>query len=166
MGAAFVAIPDADPEGKTASQGALQKRFAELGITQASVASIAFDASYKLPMFNVEGAYLGRWINPDESGQGTVYDQGLRLQTGVFLVPSRLEIAWRWAYINYDDSTSIEDEIARDNSWELSSGINFYFFRHKNRKLQLSYSYINNEFTGGVPDTDEKVLRLQFQFAF
>ena len=110
----------------------------------------------------------GRWINPDKGGRETVYDQGLRIQNGVFLVPDFIEVVGRWAYIFYDTSPSVVTmgEVVRDRSWELTPGINCYFSRNNNWKVQLSYSFVNNEFTGGAPDINEKVLRVQFQAYF
>ena len=168
FGAALVGIPDFDISNDTSHRGALDKRFTELGIVRGGVVSIAADASYKQPMYNVEAAYLGRWIDPDEGGGGTVYDQGLRIQTGVFFVPDFLEMAGRWAYIFYDNSPDVvgSDESLRDSSMELTYGINVFFSKNDNLKLQLSYSFINNTFTQGAPDMDQKVLRIQFQAIF
>jgi hypothetical protein len=168
FGAAFVGIPDMDIKGKTPDSGALVERFEELGIERGGVVSIAADASYKLPTYNIEAAYLGRWIDPDEGARDTVYDQGLRIQSGLFLVPDFIEVAGRWAYIFYDTSPSVVTMggVVRDNSWELTPGINCYFSRNNNWKVQLSYSFVNNEFTGGAPDINEKVLRVQFQAYF
>ena len=119
-------------------------------------------------MYNVEAAYLGRWIDPDEGDGETVYDQGLRIQTGVFFVPDLIEMAGRWAYIFYDTSPQAVgvDESLRDTSMELTGGINVFISRNDNLKLQLSYSFINNTFTQGAPDIDQKVLRIQFQVIF
>jgi len=168
FGAALVGIPDFDISNDTSHRGALDKRFTELGIVRGGVVSIAADASYKQPMYNVEAAYLGRWIDPDEGGGGTVYDQGLRIQTGVFFVPDFLEMAGRWSYIFYDTSPEVAgvDESLRDTSMELTYGINVFFSKNDNLKLQLSYSFINNTFTQGASDMDQKVLRIQFQVIF
>ncbi len=168
FGVAFVGIPDLDIRGKTPDSGALIKRFAELGIVRGGVASITADAAYKLPMFNVEGAYLGRWIDPDEGARDIAYDQGLRIQSGLFLVPDFIEVAGRWAYIFYDTSPSVVGigAIVRDSSLELTPGMNIYISRNNDLKLQLSYSLIKTSFTQGAQDIDEKVFRMQFQVQF
>jgi len=148
--------------------GALIERFIELDISKGNVVSVTGDAAYKLPMFNVEAAYLGRWIEPEIGGRETVYDQGLRIQTGVFLVPDLIEVAGRWAYIFYDTSPGVVgvEEVLIDTSLELTSGINVYLSKNNNWKVQLSYSFFNDTFTQGAPDTDEKTLRIQFQVIF
>ncbi|MFA9408549.1 MAG: porin [Candidatus Dadabacteria bacterium] len=169
-GAALVYIPALSVEGKEneGDSSALIERFIELGISKGNVVSITGDASYKLPMFNVEAAYTGRWINPDNSGSETVYDQGIRIQTGLFLMPELIEIAGRWAFISYDTSPGVSgvEQALRDTSSELTSGINYYISKNNNHKLQLSYSFINETFTQGAPNEDEKTLRVQFQVQF
>ena len=168
FGTAVVYLPSLSVKENEGDSGALIERFIELGISKGNVVSITGDAAYKLPMFNVEAAYLGRWIEPEIGGGGTVYDQGLRIQTGLFLVPDTIEMAGRWAYIFYDTSPGVAEvgEALRDTSSELTTGINYYISKNNNWKVQLSYSFFNNTFTQGAPDTDQKGLRIQFQALF
>jgi len=169
FGAAVVYLPSLSVKENEGGAGALIERFIELGISKGNVASGTADAAYKLPMFNVEAAYLGRWIDPAQGGGGdTVYDHGVRIQTGLFLMPDLIEIAGRWAFISYDTSPGVfgVQEPLRDTSLELTSGINYYISKNNNWKLQLSYSFINETFTQGAPDTDEKTLRVQLQVQF
>jgi len=167
-GAALVYIPALSFKESSGDSGALIQRFIELGISKGNVVSITGDASYKLPMFNVEAAYTGRWIEPDQGGGDTVYDQGVRIQTGLFLMPELIELAGRWAFISYDTSPGVSgvEQALRDNSLELTSGINYYISKNNNHKLQLSYSFINETFTQGAPNEDQKTLRVQFQVQF
>ena len=168
FGAAVVYLPSLSVKENEGDSGALIERFIELDISKGNVVSVTGDAAYKLPMFNVEAAYLGRWIEPEIGGRETVYDQGLRIQTGVFLVPDLIEVAGRWAYIFYDTSPGVVgvEEVLIDTSLELTSGINVYLSKNNNWKVQLSYSFFNDTFTQGAPDTDEKTLRIQFQVIF
>ena len=168
FGTAVVYLPSLSVKENEGDSGALIERFIELDISKGNVVSVTGDAAYKLPMFNVEAAYLGRWIEPEIGGGGTVYDQGLRIQTGLFLVPDTIEMAGRWAYIFYDTSPGVAEvgEALRDTSSELTTGINYYISKSNKWKLQLSYSFINDTFTQGGPDTDQKGLRIQFQALF
>ena len=168
LGAALVYLPDLSVKENDGDSGALIQRFIELGIEKGNVVSITGDAAYKLPMFNVEAAYLGRWIEPETGGNETVYDQGFRLQSGIFMVPDLIEIAGRWAFIDYDTSpgeVGVEGTL-RDNSLELTTGINYYISKSNKWKLQLSYSLISSTFTQGAPDMNQKALRIQFQAYF
>ena len=168
FGVALIGIPDLDVSGKTPDSGALVERLAGLGIVRSGVVSIAADVSYKLPAYNIEAAYIGRWIDPDKGGRETVYDQGLRIQTGLFLVPDTIELAGRWAFISYDTSPGVAEagKVLSDTSLELTPGINYYISKSNEWKLQLSYSFISDTFTQGAPDENQKALRIQLQANF
>ena len=168
FGTAIVYIPGLSVKENEGESGALIQRFIDLGISKGNVVSVTGDAAYKLPMFNVEAAYLGRWIEPDIGGSETVYDQGLRIQTGLFLVPKLIELAGRWAFIWYDTSPGVvgTQDVQRDTSLELTYGINYYISESNKWKLQLSYSFISDTFTQGAPDENQKGLRIQFQALF
>ncbi len=168
FGTAVVYLPSLSVKENEGDSGALIERFIELDISKGNVVSVTGDAAYKLPMFNVEAAYISRWIEPEIGGSETVYDQGLRIQTGLFLMPDTIEMAGRWAYIFYDTSPGVAEvgEALRDTSSELTTGINYYISKSNKWKLQLSYSFLNDTFTQGAPDTDQKGLRIQFQALF
>lgn len=167
-GTAIAYLPALTIKENEGESGALIERFIELGISKGNVFLVTGDAAYKLPMFNFEAAYLGRWIEPDTGGNGTVYDQGLRIQTGLFLVPNLIEMAGRWAFIVYDTSPGAvgTQDAQKDTSLELTSGINYYISESNKWKLQLSYSFINDTYTKGAPDENQKGLRIQFQANF
>ena len=97
-----------------------------------------------------------------------MYDQGIRIQTGLFLMPDLIEIAGRWAFVSYDTSPGVSgvQEALRDTSLELAGGINYYISQNNDWKVQLSYSFINETFTQGAPDEDQKTLRVQLQVQF
>lgn len=168
FGAALFALPSLSVKENDGDSGALIQRFIELGISKGNVVSATGDASYKLPRFNIEAAYIGRWIDPEIGGGATVYDHGVRIQTGLFLIPDLIEVAGRWAFVSYDTSpgVSVMQDSLRDNSSELTSGINYYISKSNSWKLQLSYSFISDTFTQGAPNEDQKTLRLQMQVQF
>ncbi len=169
FGAAMFALPDLSVKENEGDSGALIQRFIELGISKGNVVSATADASYKLPMYNIEAAYIGRWIEPTQGGGGdTVYDQGIRIQTGLFLMSDLIEMAGRWAFVSYDTSPGVSgvQEPLRDNSLELTGGVNYYISQNNNWKVQLSYSFINERFTQGAPDENQKTLRVQLQVQF
>ncbi|GJM15154.1 MAG: hypothetical protein DHS20C13_04810 [Thermodesulfobacteriota bacterium] len=167
-GMALLYFPSLSVQENDGDSGALVERFIELGIEKGNVTSVTADVSYKQPSFNIEAAYIGRWIDPEIGGGATVYDQGFRIQTGLFLMPDLIEIAGRWAFISYDTSpgVSVMQDSLMDNSSELTSGINYYISKSNSWKLQLSYSFISDTFTQGAPNEDQKTLRLQMQVQF
>ncbi len=141
----------------------IDDRFAEIGITDGDFAQITADVNFKYKGFSFEGEYDGRWISP-AANQGasisSVYDQGFRVQGGVFLLPKLVEVAGRFALIDFDD-----DVPGQDLSYEITPGLNFYMSRSHKWKIQLSYSYIKNEFTN-ESDINENIFRAQLQAMF
>jgi len=100
VGAAMAGIPGLNINRKS-PDGSISNRMEELGITVADVVSITGDVNFKTPMFNVQGSYMGRWIDPDQGGAGSAFDQGFNIQSGVFLMPKTVEFAGRFSYIDY-----------------------------------------------------------------
>jgi regulator of replication initiation timing len=165
FGAAAATIPGLNIDRKSAD-GNIDSRFEELGITTGDVTSITADVNFKYTIFSVEGEYDGRWIQPDQSGIGTAYDQGFRIQGGIFLLPHYIELAGRWAYIDFDNVASLNpDEDPLTKEWQVTPGINFYLSGDNRWKIQLDYSYIKDEFRVGQ-DINENIWRVQLQTYF
>ncbi|MCI0455296.1 MAG: hypothetical protein L0Y68_09930 [Candidatus Dadabacteria bacterium] len=145
--------PDAD----------ISTRFADIGIVAGDFAQFTADLNFKYKGFSFEGEYDGRWISPDAdqaASINTVFDQGFRVQGGVFLLPKLVEVAGRFALIDFDDAVP-----GPDLSYQITPGINFYMSRSHKWKIQLDYSYIKNEFTK-EGDIDENIFRAQLQAYF
>jgi len=140
---------------------AIAERFDEIGIIAGDFAQFTADLNFKYEGFSVEGEYDARWISPDQAASiSTVFDQGFRVQSGVFLLPKLVEVAGRFALIDFDD-----DVPGPDLSYEITPGLNFYMSRSHKWKIQLSYSFIKNTFTN-AGDIDENIFRAQLQAYF
>jgi hypothetical protein len=141
----------------------INERFDQIGIDVGDFEQITADVNFKYKAFSLEGEYDGRWIQPG-SGQGvstsSVFDQGFRVQGGVFLLPKLVEVAGRFAYIDYDN-----DVPGPTLSYEITPGLNFYMSRSHKWKMQLNYSYIKNEFNDS-DDVNENIFRAQLQASF
>lgn len=144
---------------KDANLGGAGDRILELGAPEAQVISWTGDINFKHPIFSMEGEYIGRWVDP-EGGADSLYDQGFRVQGGVFLIPNRLELAGRFAYIAFDDEVG-----DRDNLWEVTPGINYYLSENHRWKIQVDYSFIREEDVAGEQE-DTNRLRAQVQAYF
>ena len=92
-----------------------------------------------------------------ESASGDVDSEGYIAQIGVFLIPSKLEVAGRWSQIDLD--TSVDD----NEQTETRLVFGYYFNKH-DLKFQADYGQIKNEASA----TDEKtdIFRAQFQIVF
>lgn len=165
IGAAVAGIPGLSIDRKTPDSD-IDDRFIEIfgadlieaGDAEADLITATADINFKYSIFSAEGDYFIRRIDSD-GGFESATDQGLRVQGGVFLIPDFIEVAGRYALIAFDD-----DVDGRDKRWEITPGVNFYFSGHK-YKVQLSYSLISDEDTGG-DEVDQNVFRAQFQAYF
>lgn len=148
--------------------GGIGRRMDELGTNVAQVTSITGDLNYKHPRFNVQGAYYGRWISPDDTIGSTAFDQGFNVQAGLFVVPREWEIAGRFAYIDYDDGANINlgEGDARDRTYSLTAGLNYYISHDHRWKIQATYSYLNTEDVSGTETVADSILQAQLQAYF
>jgi hypothetical protein len=109
----------------------------------ADVVGLTTDINFKYWPLSIEGDYEARWIMPKSIEPGSVFDQGFRVQFGIFLVPKVAEVAGRYAWITYD-----HDVKGKYKSWAFTPGLNFYLSRDNRWKVQLDYSYTMNEDAG------------------
>src|SRR3989337_4201884 len=149
-----------------APYAAIADRFDEIGVVSGDFAQFTADLNFKYKIFSIEGEYDARWISPDGASIDTVFDQGFRIQSGVFLIPKLVEVAARFAYIDFDASVpNVPDVDEPDNQWQITPGLNFYMSHSHKWKIQLDYSFIKNEFTN-ASDIDENIFRAQLQAYF
>ncbi|HSC35726.1 MAG TPA: porin [Thermodesulfobacteriota bacterium] len=167
IGVAAAALPGLNCAVKT-PDGDVCDRVEELAFPQSNLFQITGDINFKMPFFNVEAEYDGRWLEPETGAQDTAYDQGFRVQAGVFVVPKTWEIAGRFAYIDYDTKSSVVPPGVSTNSsqWAITPGLNYYISRDHRWKVQADYNFVRNEFTLGEPDQDDNIWRLQLQAYF
>lgn len=164
VGLASAGIAGLNIDRKT-PDGDLDDRIEEIfdgtGTTpESDVFALTADASFKYRRFSVEGEYNARWIDPKGIEEARVFDQGIRLQTGYFLWPGLLEAAARYAIVIYDDEVG-----SRDNTWEITPGLNLYLSHDHRFKVQISYTFMREEFSDSV-DIDSNIFRTQLQFYF
>lgn len=167
LGAAASALPGLNCDRKT-PDGGVCDRIAELGFPQSNFTQITADANFKMPFFNIEGYYVGRWLSPDSGPQDTAYDQGFNVQGGVFLLPKMIEVAGRFSFIDYDTASGVVPAgvSVSDTQWALTPGLNYYISHDHRWKIQVDYSFIRNTFTEGAPDIDQNIFRAQLQAFF
>jgi hypothetical protein len=167
IGASIAGIPGLNIGRKTPDND-IDERFDEIfgadvikaGNARADVIAFTADANFKYWIFSLEGEYHIRRIDPEESGFEEATDQGFRAQAGLFIVPEFIEIAGRFALIDFDDDVG-----GRAKKWEITPGLNFYLSKDHKYKLQFSYSFIRDEDTDNN-QIDENVLRAQLQVYF
>jgi hypothetical protein len=162
---------------------------------------IEFVGAFKIKGFYVEAQCIGGKVDPDmrylrakddNLRDLEFHNTGKRLQAGIFVIPTRLEFAGRWAAVDrkakakFASDPSVEEEI---DQAEYRLGLNWYFSKH-DWKWQFDVGQIRTEwevndqklavpsrddFAGGIGFDDkviqnnarkDKEFRTQFQLQF
>lgn len=158
-------IDDGDVFDETDNEN-IQYRAEGVYADASSLGALTFtaDAAFMIPRANLEAEYIGQDFSPSGGDFGDAYDQGWRVQGGVFLLPKIVEAAFRYAYVDYDNDVFLDDSDV-DNQWEITPGINYYINHSHRWKLQADYSYIQSELFSG-DDLNENRVRVQLQAYF
>ena len=167
VGFAAAAIPGLNCD-RDVPNGGVCPRIAALGFPTTDFTQLTGDLSFKMAYFNVEAEYEARWLSPDTGPQDTAFDQGFRVQAGAFLMPKTVELAARYALVDFDTSSSVvpPDTSLASRQWEITPELNYYMSHDHRWKLMLSYTFQRNEATQDVPDVDANIVRAQLQANF
>ncbi|MCW5893648.1 MAG: hypothetical protein KIT14_24300 [bacterium] len=120
------------------------------------VVQATFDTQLKWRGLSVLGDYY--WAEGDPNDRSTHSAQGYNTQIGYFILPKKLEAAFRWSWVNRDLQTS------RASMREIGGALGYFFLAH-NLKLQGDIRSLREEFPG-APREDSLEYRLQLQAIF
>jgi phosphate-selective porin len=108
--------------------------------------TFGLDALFRVGGFSLQGEYMGRWLDYDDSVEGvlasggdldTNYAHGFYAQAGLFLVPSTLEVTGRVSAVWSDSST------LGGTGFEAGPGLNWYISKSHKIKVQTDVMYID-----------------------
>ncbi|HLE26333.1 MAG TPA: porin [Thermodesulfobacteriota bacterium] len=156
ISAAVAFLPGYKPVNDSPDNVVINNRMFALGSDKSNIFQFSADISVKYSIFSLEAEYDLRNINPDEAGIDSALSQGVRVQSGVFLIPKLIEVAGRFAIID------LGNDFGDDKIWEITPGLSFYFIKNHNLKLQFDYSFIRDE----LLDTDINRARAQLTVSF
>jgi len=127
-----------------------------------NIRSISCDAAFKWRGLYAQAEYFtGR--AEGVFSHDTLYAQGFYTQAGYFLIPSKLELAARYAYL--DPNCNVGSDL-----WVESMGVVSWYFNKHNLKVQADYTDIHKQaavaFNSGPHSTDDHRFRLQAQLLF
>lgn len=125
-------------------------------IVEADVFQFTADIAFKYRGFTTEAEYDLRYISSDTGDNATGY--GLRVQAGYFLIPERLDLAFRYAIVDPNDYKR------DDKRQELTPALGFYFFKHR-LKITADYSLLLGQNPSGGDFKDHR-FRVQTEFYF
>jgi phosphate-selective porin OprO/OprP len=120
------------------------------------VVQATFDTQFKWRGLSVLGDYY--WAEGDPNDRASHAAQGFNTQIGYFLLPKKLEAAFRWSWVNRDLQAG--DSTTR----EIGGALGWFFLAH-NLKLQGDVRSLREELPG-MPTEKALEYRLQLQAIF
>lgn len=158
FGMAGAYLPGLDPGERKTLAGPLGNT--NILPVESDVYELVADLAFKYQNFSFEGGYYFRNIDPNEPTPfGDENAQGFYLQGGYFVIPKKLELAARYAWVNPDNPNQTDD----NEQQEYTGGLSYYIYGH-DLKLQANYSFFSNETETG--DKDEHVAQGMVTLAF
>ncbi len=120
-----------------------------------------FDAAFKWQGLSLQGEYFIAQADGQNSTKKTLRAQGFYGQAGYFIIPTHLEVAGRYSYLDPNR------DVAGDLQTEAQGAVSYYFNKH-NLKLQADYTNSHKQpvLNGGANSTDDKIVRVQAQIIF
>ncbi|GIW42626.1 MAG: hypothetical protein KatS3mg076_3203 [Candidatus Binatia bacterium] len=128
------------------------------GFREADILGVTADAQFKYAGFSVLGDYHFRRVDPDGSGLSSFDAHGFVVQAGYYLVPQKLEIAARYAWVDRNDDVG-------DNGEREYGGALAYYISGHNLKIQADLREVDRERPGADTKNDLEG-RLQIQAIF
>ena len=110
------------------------------------IQSWGVDAQFKWCGFSLQGEGYWGQAKGQTSGQ-RVYAYGWYAQAGYFILPQRLDLAGRYAFVDYNRS------VARGGVSVISAQTSYYF-RRNSLKVVLDYSRTHRKRPSGQPAND------------
>jgi len=121
-----------------------------------------FDGVFTWQGLSVQGEYFIGQADGSTS-KNTLRAQGYYAQAGYFVIPKKLEVAARYAYLDPNR------DIANDLQVEATGGVSWYLSGN-NLKLQADYTNIHKQkaisYNSGPNTTDDRQVRFQAQLLF
>ena len=120
------------------------------------------DGVFKWKGLSVQGEYFIGQADGSTS-KNTLRAQGFYAQAGYFVIPKKLELAARYAYLDPNR------DIANDLQVEATGGVSWYLSGN-NLKLQADYTNVHKQkaisYNSGPNATDDRQVRFQAQLLF
>lgn len=139
-----------------------------MNIDSYTVNTFAVDFSTKFRGWSTSVEYYFRYINQFQGGSVPgLFDHGLWLQVGKFVVPDKLQLISRWSRVDGDSGTL---GAANQSSDEIAAGIVWYL-RDQHAKATLDFTHldgapIDSSALDISPGDRGWLIRSQIQFAF
>ena len=125
------------------------------------VDSYGVDLAFKWMGLSLQGEYLlGEAESQRTAAKGLLRAQGFYGQAGYMVIPKKLEVAFRYSYLDQNRS------VANDLKTEQIGAVSYYFNKH-NMKLQGDVANIHTQSSANpTKPTDDMQYRVQLQMIF
>ena len=132
-------------------------------LSKDSTTNVTLDMGYRWDGLSFQAAGYYRHDSFTTPSLSSGDDWGYYSQMGYYLIPSRLELAGRVSGVEFD-KLNVAGVYRKTTAY--SAGLNYYFHGH-NVKLQMDYSFLDNDSFRGQPSArDAHRVRFQTQFLF
>ena len=154
------------------------------GDVTAEVNNLEGDMAFKWKGFFIEAEYLRAWVSNDQHADAatpippfkrapnSLEPWGYNAQIGYFVIPKKLELAFRYSELTPDDNTTVKKSDGRvivPRQQEILGAVNYYFWAH-NLKLISDFGQVVSQGVkdnaGNIEDRDDFRLRVQVQLIF
>jgi hypothetical protein len=135
--------------------------------TRFNIEQYVAEVAYKYQGLSLQSEYHWKDIKDTETG----VEHGLKgsyAQVGYFFnelnksIPEELELAFRYAFVDEPDSSSLNQE---NNREEFTVGANYFFAGHNN-KITVDYSYLTLDDASDNRSYDDNRVRVQWDISF
>jgi phosphate-selective porin OprO/OprP len=151
----YAAVPTSTPgSGGWLGRSFNKTGFAAAGIDKLDVDSYGADLAFKWMGLSLQGEYLLAQAEAQSNGH-LLRAHGFYAQTGYTVIPKKLEVAFRYSYLDPDRDKS------NDHVTETTGAVSYYFSKH-NLKVQGDVSNIHDQNTF----KDDMQYRVQAQIIF
>ena len=123
--------------------------------------------AFKYKGLAIQQEYHQKDVEDKSTGLTHNYE-GLYAQIGYFFhglipsIPEKLELAFRYAFVNAPDVVNIGTQ---DDREEFTVGLNYFFAGHNN-KVTLDYSYLTLDDQSASQNVSDNRIRLQWDISF
>lgn len=124
--------------------------------------SFGIDTAFKWQGLSAQGEYLYGKADSQQTSKKLIA-KGFYGQVGYFVIPKKVEVAYRYSYLDPNN------DVSNDHWIENTAGVSWYINKHF-LKLQTDFTNVHKQAaiasTKGANATDDKQIRLQAQIMF
>ena len=154
------------------------------GDVTADIQNLEGDVAFKWKGFFLQAEYFRAWVSNDQHADAatpippfkrvgnSLEPWGYYAQVGYFVIPKKLEVAFRYSELTPDDDTTVKKSDGRvivPRQQEILGALNYYFWAH-NLKISSDFGQVVSQgvkdTAGNIEDRDDFRVRVQAQLVF